>query len=265
MTERSPTADSEAKVPGTAPTAAPDLTDDAILNGRLRLFQPRRGHRFGHDAVLLAAGVPAKPGERVAEFGAGVGAAALALLARVPDIDATLFEIDPALCALAQQNIVRNGFPYRARAVMRDVTAPFDAAAFDHIFMNPPFNDDRHQPSPEAGRRLAHSGGSDLLGRWVDSAHASLRDRGRLTLIWRAEGLADVLRALEDGYGAVSVLPVHPAAERPAIRVIASAEKGGAATVRMLQPLILNDATSRPSPEAEAVLRQGRALPISAQ
>lgn len=265
MTERSQGPGSEAKVPETALMTTPDLTDDAILNGRLRLFQPRRGHRFGHDAVLLAAGVPAKPGERVAEFGAGVGAATLALLARVPDIDATAFEIDPNLCALAQQNIVRNGFPDRARAVMRDVTAPSEDEAFDHIFMNPPFNDDRHQPSPEAGRRLAHAGSPDLLRRWVDSARASLRDRGSLTLIWRAEGLADVLRALEAGYGTASVLPVHPAPDRPAIRVIASAAKGGAATVRMLPPLILNDETLRPSPQAEAVLRQGRALPICAQ
>ena len=242
---------------------APDITDDAILNGRLRLFQPRRGHRFGHDAVLLAAAVPARPGERVAEFGAGVGAASLALLARVPDIDATLFELDPTLCALAQENIARNGFSDRARAVIRNVTAPAGNEAFDHIFMNPPFNDDRHQASPEAGRRLAHTADSDLLPQWLDSARASLRDGGTLTLIWRADGLASVLQALEEGYGAIAVLPVHPAPERPAIRVIATAEKGGGAPMRVLPPLILNDDSLRPSPDAEAVLRQGAALPIA--
>jgi tRNA1(Val) A37 N6-methylase TrmN6 len=234
-----------------------DVTDDAILNGRLRLFQPRRGHRFGHDAVLLAAAVPAQPRDRVAEFGAGVGAATLALLARVPDIDVTLFEIDPALCALAQQNIARNGFTDRARAVARDVTAPPTGELFDHIFMNPPFNDDR--------RRLAHAAGSELLPRWLESAHISLRDRGSLTLIWRADDLASVLQALEAGYGTISVLPVHPAPERPAIRVIATAEKGGDAPMRMLPPLFLNDATLRPSTDAEAILRQGAALRIAAR
>ena len=50
-----------------------DLTEDGALGGRLRLRQPRRGHRFGHDAVLLAAATAAQPGERVVEFGAGVG------------------------------------------------------------------------------------------------------------------------------------------------------------------------------------------------
>lgn len=254
----------------TSGAPAADITDDAILNGRLRLLQPKRGHRFGHDAILLAAAVPARPGDSVAEFGAGVGAASLALLSRVPGIDATLFEIDPALCALAQENVVRNGFSDRARAVAQDVTGPlhagpFDQGPFDHVLMNPPFNDSRHQPSPDPARRLAHAADSSLLVRWVGSAHAALRDHGTITLIWRAEDLADVLQALGTGFGAVSVLPIHPAPQRPAIRVLAVAEKGGSAAMRVLPPLYLNDDALRPSPEAEAVLRQGIALPIADQ
>jgi tRNA1(Val) A37 N6-methylase TrmN6 len=243
--------------------AAADITDDAILNGRLHLLQPKRGHRFGHDAILLAAAVPAKAGDRVAEFGAGVGAASLALLARVPGIDATLFEIDPVLCALARQNLVRNGFPDRARAVVQDVTSPLDAGPFDRVFMNPPFNEARHQASPDPGRRLAHAAGSDLLLRWVDNARASLRDRGTITLIWRAEGLPDVLRALAGGFGRISALPVHPAPRRPAIRAIVTAEKGGAGPVCTLPPLMLNDESLRPTSKAEAILRQGAPLPLS--
>jgi len=37
----------------------PGVTDDALLGGRLHLLQPKRGHRFGHDAILLAASIPA--------------------------------------------------------------------------------------------------------------------------------------------------------------------------------------------------------------
>ena len=54
---------------------AGDVTEDAILGGRLRLRQPERGHRVGHDAILLAAACPASAGERVVDLGAGVGAA----------------------------------------------------------------------------------------------------------------------------------------------------------------------------------------------
>src|SRR5579863_1188066 len=73
------------------------LTEDAFLGGKLRLRQPKSGHRAGHDAMLLAAATPARPGDRVADFGAGVGAAGLAVAARVGGIRLVLAEIDQAL------------------------------------------------------------------------------------------------------------------------------------------------------------------------
>ena len=52
-------------MPASATNCAPMLadaetTEDAVLDGRLVLRQPRRGHRFGHDAILLAAAVDAR-------------------------------------------------------------------------------------------------------------------------------------------------------------------------------------------------------------
>src|SRR5262245_20733903 len=81
--------------PGSATSFVPmpaDVTEDAVLGGRLRLRQPRRGHRVGHDAILLAAATAALPGERAVELGSGVGAAGLALAARVPGLAVTLVE-----------------------------------------------------------------------------------------------------------------------------------------------------------------------------
>src|SRR5262245_64627827 len=81
-----------------------DLTEDAVLGGKLRLKQPTGGHRFGHDAILLAAACPARAGERVVDLGAGVGAAGLALALRVDGTKLVLVEIDAALAALAAEN-----------------------------------------------------------------------------------------------------------------------------------------------------------------
>src|SRR5262245_51438190 len=71
---------------------AGDITEDAFLGGRLRLRQPKSGHRAGHDAIMLSAATSARPGDRVVEFGAGVGAAGLALARRVGAIDLVLVE-----------------------------------------------------------------------------------------------------------------------------------------------------------------------------
>jgi tRNA1(Val) A37 N6-methylase TrmN6 len=247
-----------------------DVTHDAALGGRLRLTQPKRGHRFGHDAILLAAAVPAKSGDRVVDLGAGVGAAGLAVAARVPGIDLTLIEIDPELTALASQNILTNGFSANARAVTFDVTSsPPDFIAegllpesADHVLMNPPFNPETLQASPDLLRRTAHASNRDTLPRWAAAARHLLRDGGILTLIWRAEDLDGVEAALHGEFGALVVKPIHPAEDGAPIRIICRAQKGVKAPRLNLPGLVLNDRTRRPTPQAEAVLRDADPLPF---
>ena len=245
-----------------------DASEDAVLGGRLILRQPLRGHRFGHDAILLAAAVQALPGEHAVDFGAGVGAAGLALAHRVPGLSVTLAEIDPDLIALAAGNAKRNGFDKRVRAVCFDVEA--SAAVFaeaglppgcaTHVLMNPPFNAAAHQASPDRARRVAHSGSGDTLGKWLEAAARLLGMPGVVTLIWRADGLADVLSALTPVFGSVSVLPVYPKPDAAAIRVLVRAIKGGQAPLKLLAGLLLADSNNKPSEQAEAILRGNSAL-----
>jgi tRNA1(Val) A37 N6-methylase TrmN6 len=245
-----------------------DLTDDAVLGGRLHLLQPRRGHRFGHDAILLAAAVTAKPGERGVEFGSGVGAAGLALAARVADVSLTLLEIDPTLAALANENAARNRLADRVIARRLDVTGPVEAynaaglepAASDFVLINPPFNDPaRHNASPDPDRRAAHEGRS--LAPWLEAARRLLRHLGELTLIFRADRFADVLAAMQADFGAITVLPVYSRPAAPAIRIIVRAIKGGRAPLTLRPGLLLNDA-SGPTSTAEAILRDGASLQL---
>jgi tRNA1(Val) A37 N6-methylase TrmN6 len=229
-----------------------DVTDDAVLGGRLRLKQPKRGHRVGHDAILLAATCPAHAGERVVDLGAGVGAAGLALAARVAGIEVTLVEVDAELAGLAAENAQLNGLAARV------------PESVERVLMNPPFNDPlRQRASPDSQRRLAHAGPRGTLAVWTKTAARCLRPRGTLTMIWRAEGLAEVFNALEPAFGAVTVLPVHGEAGEPAIRVLVRAAKASRAPLTLLPGLVLADGSGRPTPEAEAVLRGGAALALA--
>lgn len=242
-------------------------SDDAALGGKLTLRQPLRGHRFGHDSILLAAATSAHAGQQAVELGAGVGAAGLALARRVDGLTVTLVEIDPALAALAHDNIARNGLAARVRAVCLDVAAP--AAGFaavglapgsaDHVLMNPPFNAPQN-PSPDRGRRMARAASPDTLVVWLRTAARLLGPSGAVTLIWRADGLGDVLAALATDFGAIAILPIHPKPNMPAIRVIARAVKGSSAPLSLVPGLSLADTGGAPTAEAEAVLRDGAAL-----
>jgi tRNA1(Val) A37 N6-methylase TrmN6 len=246
------------------------FSDDAVLGGGLILRQPLRGHRVGHDAILLAAATVARAGENAVDLGSGVGAAGLALARRIKGLAVTLVEIDPELAELARGNAQRNGLSHRARAVCLDVgasPATFAAAGLAAesaacVLMNPPFNAP-HNPSPDRGRRLARSASDHALGQWVGTAARLLRPQGAVTLIWRADGLQDVFNALADDFGAVAVLPIHSKPEAPAVRVLARAVKGSHALPLLLPGFLLADADGKPTPQAEAVLRHGGTLPMS--
>jgi tRNA1(Val) A37 N6-methylase TrmN6 len=249
--------------------ALADLTEDAFLGGQLRLKQKRSGHRAGHDAILLAAATEARAGDRVVDLGAGIGTAGLALARRVAGIRLGLVEIDPELAELARANAAANAIA--AETIVLDVTA--DAQAFaasglapdsvDVVLMNPPFNDPaRHRGSPDQARQIAHVATDETLNAWVHAARRILQSNGALTLIWRADGIAEVLAALSRGFGSLAILPVHGEAGRPAIRVLVRAIKGGRAPARLLPGLMLNEESRVPKKEVMDILEGRAVLPL---
>ena len=249
---------------------AGEFTEDAFLGGRLRLRQPKSGHRAGHDAMLLAAATSARSGDRVVDFGAGIGAAGLAVAKRVAGIELVLVEIDEALAELARGNAASNAIP--ADVIVLDITSAADAFAasglspdsVDVVLMNPPFNDPvRHRASPDKAREIAHVATAATLGTWIHAARRILKSGGVLTLIWRADGLAEVLAALDRGFGNLAILPVHGDAKKPAIRVLVRAIKGGKAPTQMHAALMLNNESTMPNKQVQDILAGKGVLPLA--
>lgn len=244
-----------------------ETTDDAVLGGRLKLLQPARGHRAGHDAILLAAAAPSS--QHAIDLGAGVGTAGLALLARQAAARVTLVEIDAALAALARDNAERNGFGQRTEIITADAGklarrgGPEQpaAASADLVLINPPFNDpSRRNVSPDPARRRAHTAVEADLDLWIGAAERLLAPNGRLILIHRPEALEALLASIKGRFGAAELIPVHPRPDVSAIRLIVRTIKGRR-TPHVLRPSIsLNDAEGRPSEIANAILRDAAPL-----
>src|SRR5437879_4069897 len=247
-----------------------EFTEDAFLGGQLRLQQPKSGHRAGHDAMLLAAATSARSGDRVVDFGAGIGAAGLALAKRVAGIELILVEVDEALAGLARGNAASNAIV--ADVVVLDVTSAADAFAaaglcpdsVDVVLMNPPFNDAaRHRASPDKAREIAHVATAATPEKWVRAARRILKSGGALALIWRADGLVEVLSALGRGFGSLEILPVHADARVPAIRVLIRAIKGGKAPLQIHAALMLNNESALPNKQVQNVLAGKEVLPLA--
>jgi tRNA1(Val) A37 N6-methylase TrmN6 len=241
-----------------------DVTEDKVLGGQVSLSQPAKGYRAGVDAALLAAACDAAPGARVIEAGCGVGGALLAAAFRRPGVSFTGLERDAQAARLAQDNATTNGLADRVQIIPGDVEAGFRALGlpvFDTAMANPPFFDDPGElraPHPaKSGAWMADGG----LAAWTGFLLKAVREGGIITVIHRADRLADLLAQLGKTAGSFRIRPIQPFADTPAKRVLVRAVKTGKAPLVLLPPLVLHARDGgKHTVEVEAILRGETAL-----
>lgn len=243
-----------------------EVSESALLGGRVRLRQPIKGYRAGMDAALLAAAVAAKPGERVFEAGCGAGAVLMQIACRRPGALLAGLERDVAAAALARENASLNGVSDRASVMTGDVAdgyRPLDLPPSDWAISNPPFFDDEgalRAPSP--GKRGAWIA-DDGLAAWTSLLLKATREGGKILMIHRADRLADILSMLGGKAGSFVILPIQPFANQPAKRVLVQAIRTGRAPLKLLPALILHDRSdAKHTPEADSILRGEASLPL---
>ncbi len=256
------------QLPGPAPPPAPEAADPpgetagTLLGGRVIYRQMLRGHRSGLEPVLMAAWVPARPGQRVLEGGTGAGAGLLCLAARVSPLAGAGIELNPALAALARRNLAANGAT-GIEVLATDLAAGHaPAGGFHHAFANPPWH--AGTASPDGERDVARRAVPGLLALWVAALCRSLRHRGTVTLALPAAALAEAASALrQSGCGGISVLPLWPRRGVAARLVLVQGSLGSRAGSTLHPGLVLHEADGRFTADADAVLRLGAALPVA--
>ena len=247
---------------------AAEFSDDAALGGKLVLRQPRRGHRFGHDAILLAAATAARAGEHAVDLGSGIGAAGLALARRVEGLVVTLVEIDPALSALGRDNAERNGLVTaracglsRCRGDVRGFCRSRTAGFFGRSRAD--------EPALQCGAKsVAGSRPPPGAHRVARYARAMARRRRALTARIR-DGHADLARR-RPGRGVAGagsgfrrgcrccLFSRNPTLRRSAS--LCGQRKARSGQLARLPGFVLASADGKPSGQAEAVLREGATL-----
>lgn len=244
-----------------------EISEDALLGGRVRLTQLAAGYRVAIDPVLLAAAVPARAGEQVLDVGTGVGAAALCLATRVAGCRVAGLEVQRALVRLANDNAKLNGLDDRVVVMEGDLLRPpprLAPGSFDHVMTNPPhLEPGRGTASPSPGKSAANVEGEAQLGAWLAFCLAMVRPKGSVAVIHRADRLDAVLAALYRKAGEIVVFPLWPMADgRAARRVIVRARKDIETPTRLAQGLVLHRPDGRFTEAVEVILRRGAALEL---
>ncbi|MGB0921940.1 MAG: tRNA1(Val) (adenine(37)-N6)-methyltransferase [Alphaproteobacteria bacterium] len=242
-----------------------DLTLDDFLGGAVKAYQPRKGFRAGIDSVMLAAAVPARPGDQMLEAGIGPGVAAMCLAHRLPDCHITGVEIQPEIAALARQNAEKGG---QIRVVCADATArpaPLKDQQFDHAYANPPFFDvAKGLLSPDISKARSLAISADGLERFVDFMIRRTKEGGTVTIVHRAEKLADLLALSAGRLGGLAVFPLWPRAGAAAKLVLVQGTKGSKAPLTITAGLVLHETDNSFTPQAQAILRHGERLTLVA-
>jgi tRNA1Val (adenine37-N6)-methyltransferase len=235
-----------------------DVTEDALLRGRIRLFQPRRGPRASLDPILLA-GFLTPPFGRFLDIGCGSGALAFLLLARDPAASGVAVELQARLAALAKRGRDDNGWRDQLQIVEGDVRrleASWGSGAFDLVATNPPYQTpESSPPSPIAERALAHHEITLRLSEWVAVAARAVRPGGRVAAIMpsaRSQELSAALHA--HGLEITRLREVQARAGQPASRVLVEAGRGTQARTTCEPPLVVHDSTRGFTPEVRRML-----------
>ncbi len=239
------------------------VTEDRLLGGRVKIAQPKGGYRVAVDPVLLAASVPAGPGDVVADLGCGTGAVALCLAKRISGCRVKALELEPDLAVLARRNVATNGLADFVEVIQGDVAAPpFAPESFDHVAMNPPYLAvGKATPSAERLRRVAAMEGAATLARWLEVAWSLTKAGGTVCLIHRADRLDEVIAGFAElQRGGSAVVPVWPKLGHDARRVLVRCRKRDASSFVLRPGLVLHDTSGAFAPAAEKVLRGGWAL-----
>jgi hypothetical protein len=113
-------------------------------------------------------------------------------------------------------------------------------------------------PAPEKSGAWMADGG---LEAWTGFLLKAVREGGTITVIHRADRLADLLALLTPKAGSFRIRGVQPFSDAPAKRVILQAVKTGKAPLVLLPPLALHDREGgKHTAAAEAILRGQAAL-----
>ncbi|WP_065372674.1 tRNA1(Val) (adenine(37)-N6)-methyltransferase [Ensifer adhaerens] len=233
--------------------AAATETVDAFHRGKFHVVQPLgQGHRSGMDAMLLASLVSSDRACRIADLGAGAGAAGMAVASRIAAAEVVLVERSPIMADYARRSLLlaeNARFASRVSVLEADVALAGKARvaagltddSFDHVIMNPPFNDASDRKTPDGLKAEAHAMSDGLFEVWVKTAGAIMKPGGQLSLIARPESIAEIIAACGRRFGGIEITALHPRVGENAVRILVTAIKQSRKRLVLRAPLVMHE------------------------
>jgi tRNA1Val (adenine37-N6)-methyltransferase len=240
-------------------TKRADETLDVLFEGKLKLFQGRRGYRFSLDALLLAHFMTCRRGETIADLGTGNGVIALTLAYFHSSLSIRGVEIQLSMVDRASRNARMNGFQERvtiSQADVRNIQETFSPESFAAVVCNPPYRQTTSgRISPNVERKIARHEIAAGLADFLRAGAYLLPIKGRIAMVYPALRVVDLLQSMRNANLEPKRLRmVHSFADTNASLVLVEGVKGGRSGSEALSPLIVYKKRKQYTTEVEAML-----------
>jgi tRNA1Val (adenine37-N6)-methyltransferase len=243
----------------TATSSNENETRDTILDGSIRLIQPRHGYRFSVDSILLGRFAHASSRERILELGAGCGVVSIMMAALYRPREVVALELQSKLAELIDRSASINRLE-TVRAICADLRhkkiAGVEPASFDLVVANPPYRAATSgRENPDHGRRLARGENTATLDDFVTAARRYARTAGRVAFVFAARRSAELISLMRSKkLEPKRIRFVHARVTLPASVMLIEARAAGGIEVSIEPPLILYDRPGIYTCEARALL-----------
>ncbi len=220
------------------------LTRGTLFEGKLIVYQPKRGYRFSLDAILLAGLTKVHRHDRVVDLGTGCGVIPLILAHRGQARQIVGLEIQPELAAAARQNILANGLEEKITVLEDDFRQPGNclrAESFDLVVSNPPYRRlHSGRLNPDSQRAIARHEVKSSIMDVCQAASFLLGQGGRLSVIYPAARLPFLLTAVQEyGFSPKQLTVIHSNAGSRACLVCLEGRKGAGEELRIMPPFLI--------------------------
>lgn len=234
--------------------------DDLQYNG-LRIIQHPQAFRFGMDAVLLADFTRLRPRERAADMGTGTGILPLLLSQKEEDCTFDAFEIQPDMADMAQRSVRLNRLEERIRvhaADMRTAWQIIGRETMHAVVCNPPYGKRGGTlTNPESSVRLARHETDCTIEDVAASCAAVLRTHGRLSIVFPAQRMLELLDALRQcRLEPKRIRMVCAHVDKPPYLVMVEAMKNARPQLLWLPPLVVYNADGTETDEIRRIYHQ---------
>lgn len=218
-----------------------------LFDGRLKIYQKKKGYRFSIDSILLADFTIRTASGALADLGTGSGILPVLLARHKKFTKIAGVEIQEELALLAEKNISLNGCGEVVSIVHADIKTikhHFSPESFDTVITNPPFYPVASgRINPDSQKAAARHELYGTLRDFIAGAAFLLKQGGRFIAVYTAARTADLIEGMRRKNIEPKTLQfIHPRSNDPATMVLVEGIKRAGTELKILEPVFVYEA-----------------------